>query len=279
MSTTFVTAYLKIYDEEYDDTRKFENRLNHFMKMLELGINICIFIDPEVKDKFIELEEKYNNLKIIGSMKIVELELYQLVNDYPELCNLPTNRHNLKDTKEYMFLMLSKLEFVKKAIDVNPFGSINFAWFDFSLPYVFRDTHNTLLKIKKISTLKFQEKFLYVPGCWHYKVGSIDYLKNYIVWRFSGGFFIGDKETLTLFYRTSHDYFLTFLNETKTIVWEVNYWAWLESNGLISPTWFDGNHDDNIVNIPMEDIPIEDTPIQDIPIQDTQMEDTQISNI
>ena len=29
MSTTFVTAYLKIYDEEYDDTRKFENRLKN----------------------------------------------------------------------------------------------------------------------------------------------------------------------------------------------------------------------------------------------------------
>ena len=261
MSTTFVTAYLKIYDEEYDNTRTFENRLTHFMHMLELGINICIFIDPEVKDKFNELEEKYKNLKIMGSMKIEDLELYKIAVKYPELCNLPINRNNLKDTKEYMFLMLAKIEFIKKTIDINPFGSINFCWFDFSLAYIFKDMNNTLLKIKKISTSKFNDRFLYIPGCWNFKVDSLDYLKNNVVWRFSGGFFIGDKESLNRFYTTSHNCFLTFLNQTKTLVWEVNYWAWLESNGLINPTWCLGLHDDSILDIPLDiDMKVDDIP-------------------
>jgi hypothetical protein len=250
MTTTFVTAYLKVYDEEYDTTRRFENRLKHFMSMLEVGINICIFIDPEVKDKFNELEEKYKNLKIMGSMKIEDLELYKIGNKYPELCNLPFNRNNLKDTKEYMFLMLSKLEFIKKTIDINPFASINFCWFDFSLPYIFKDTYTALSKIKKISTSKFNHRFLYIPGCWNFKVDALDYLKNNVVWRFCGGFLIGDKETLSRFYTTSHNCFLTFLNQTKTLLWEVNYWAWLESNGLISPTWYFADHNNSIVNIP-----------------------------
>ena len=56
--TTFVTAYLKVYDEEYDISRTFENRLNHFMLLLELGINICIFTEPELRNKFNELETK-----------------------------------------------------------------------------------------------------------------------------------------------------------------------------------------------------------------------------
>jgi hypothetical protein len=280
MTTTFVTAYLKVYDEEYDSTRKFENRLNHFILMLELGINICIFIEPELKDKFNELEEQYSNLKIIGSMKIEELELYKIAHNSPELCNLPINRNNLKDTKEYMILMLSKLEFIKRAIDVNPFGSINFCWFDFSLPYVFHDTHNTLLKIQKISTLQFQEQFLYIPGCWNFKVYDIEYLKNYIAWRFSGGFLIGDKETLIQFYTTSHDCFLNFLHQTNTIVWEVNYWAWLESSGLINPIWYLGIHDDSIVNIPLDiDIPVEYIPVEDIPVEDIPVEDIPVEDI
>ncbi len=250
MSITFVTAYLKVYQEEYDDTRTFENRLKHFILMLEIGINICIFIEPKLRDRFNELAEKYTNLRIISSMNIEELELYKVGNSYPELCNLPLNRNNLKDTKEYIFLMLSKLEFIKKTIDVNPFQSINFCWFDFSLPYIFEDTYNTLSKIKKISNTKFKDRFIYIPGCWNFKVDAIDYLKNNVVWRFCGGFLIGDKESLTRFYTTSHNCFFTFLNQTKTLVWEVNYWAWLESNGLITPTWYLADHNDTIVDIP-----------------------------
>lgn len=253
MSTTFVTAYLKVYDEETDDyfiTRKFENRLKHFILMLDVGINICIFVEPELNDRFKELEEKYTNLKIISCMKIEDLELYKIANNYPELCNLPSKRHNLKDTKEYMYLMLSKLEFVKKTMDINPFSSSNFCWFDFSLAYIFKDTDNTLLKIKKISNTNFEDKFIYMPGCWNFNTYTNDYLKNNIVWRFCGGFLIGDKETLNDFYTASYNYFLTFLNETKTLLWEVNYWAWLESKELITPTWYFSGHDDTIVNIP-----------------------------
>lgn len=253
MNTTFVTAYLKVYEEEYDDTRTFDNRLKHFMHMLELGINICIFVEPELNDKFIELAEKYKNLKIIGSIRIEDLELYKIAAENPELCNLPINRNNLKDTKEYMFLMLSKIEFIKKTIDINPFESINFCWFDFSIAYIFKDIDNTLLKIKKISDTTFDERFMYMPGCWvldFHLNNNINYLKNNIVWRFCGGFFIGDKETLTDFYIKSHNCFLTFLNETETIVWEVNYWSWLESKGLINPTWYYAGHDDSIINIP-----------------------------
>jgi hypothetical protein len=75
-------------------------------------------------------------------------------------------------------------------------------------------------------------------------------LKNNVVWRFCGGFLIGDKKSLIHFYIMSNDYFLRFLNQTRKIVWEVNYWAWLENLGLISPTWYLANHNDTIVNIP-----------------------------
>ena len=259
MTTTFVTAYLKVYDEESDSTRTldnrliyltFENRLIYFMLILELGINICIFIDPEFRERFDQLAEKYTNLKIIDSIKIEDLELYKIGNSYPELCNLPTNRNNLKDTRNYIFLMLAKLEFIKKTIDVNPFESTNFCWFDFSIGYLFKDMDSTLLKFKKISNTTFKERFIYMPGCWNFKVDNIDYLKNNVVWRFCGSFLIGDKESLKIFYIMSHKYFLTLINETKTIVWEVNYWAWLESKGLINPIWYLAGHDDSMLDIP-----------------------------
>jgi len=248
--TTFVTAYLKVYDEEYDMSRTFENRLKHFMRLLELGINICIFIQPELQSKFNELETTYKNLKVIQSLSINELELYKIGEENPELCDLPDNRNKVKDTKKYMFLMLAKLEFLKKTIDVNPYKSNYFCWFDFSLPYIFKDMNKTLLKIKNISDTEFKKDFIYLPGCWNIKINNLDYLTNNIVWRFCGGFLIGDKRSLIHFYNISNDYFLSFLNETHKLVWEVNYWAWLENKGLISPIWYLADHNDTIINIP-----------------------------
>jgi hypothetical protein len=250
MTTTFVTAYLKVYDEEYDNTRTFENRLKYFMLLLELGINICIFIEPEFKEIFYELEKNYKNLKIIQSLSIDELELYKIGEKNPELCNLPDNRNETKDTKNYIFLMLAKLEFLKKTIDLNPYNSDYFCWVDFSLAYLFKDMNNTLLKIKNISKTEFKDEFIYLPGCWNFKINNLDYLSNNVVWRFCGSFLIGDKKSLIHFYITSHDYFLSFLNQTRKLVWEVNYWSWLEGIGLISPIWYLADHNDTIINIP-----------------------------
>lgn len=146
--------------------------------------------------------------------------------------------------------MLAKLEFLKKTIDVNPYNSDYFCWFDFSLPYIFKDMNNTLLKIKNISDTEFKKDFIYLPGCWNFKINDINYLKNNIVWRFCGGFLIGDKRSLIHFYIISNHYFLSFLNQTQKLVWEVNYWAWLENLGLISPVWYLADHDDSIVTIP-----------------------------
>ena len=63
MSTTFVTAYLKVYDEEYDISRNFQNRLKYFMLLLDLGINVCIFVEPEFQEKFNEIEKNYKNCR------------------------------------------------------------------------------------------------------------------------------------------------------------------------------------------------------------------------
>ena len=75
--------------------------------------------------------------------------------------------------------------------------------------------NNTLLKIKNISKTEFKDDFIYLPGCWNFKINNLDYLSNSIVWRFCGGFLIGDKKSLIHFYIISNDYFLSFLNQTQ----------------------------------------------------------------
>lgn len=250
---TFVTSYLKIYDSDYDETKTFEKRLELFMKIVELNINICLFISPEFKDTFDLISSKHTNLIIVEVLSIEDLEFTKIGRKNEELLFLPEKRSHVKDISNYMFLMNSKIEFIKKTINVNPFNNDYFCWFDFSLPYVFKNTENSLLQLKKYSVYQFiSTPFIAMPGCWDYKVGCKDVLKESICWRFCGGFFIGDKQSLLSFYDVSITYFEEFLKLTKKLVWEVNYWAWLEASGNISPIWYPADHNDSIINIPVQ---------------------------
>jgi hypothetical protein len=251
-NVTFVTAYLKTYDSDYDETKSFEKRLELFMKIVELNINICLFISPEYKDAIDLISNKHQNVIVIEVLSIDDLEFTKIGKQNPNALNPPARRSHIKDLPNYMFLINSKIEFIKKTINVNPFNNEYFCWFDFSLPYVFKNIDNCLTKIKKYSESEFiSEPFIANSGCWN-KCSNVEVLKDSIYWRFCGGFFIGDKNSLLSFYHVSIGHFEEFLNSTKKLVWEVNYWAWLELMGYISFMWYPGDHNDSIINIPTE---------------------------
>lgn len=250
-TVTFVTAYLKIYNSEYDEKKTFEKRLDIFMKIVQLDINICIFISPEFEDIFQRIAEKHSNLKVLEVLNIEDSEFFKIGNQAEEFLVLPDLRSVIKDHINYMFLMNAKIEYVKKTIDVNPFNTSIFSWFDFSLPYVFKNVDESLIKIKRLSYKNYiNQPFLTMPGCLNYKINDIHSLINRISWRFCGGFFVGDKQSLIHFYNVSVSHFNEFLHLTKKLVWEVNYWAWLESRGYIEPFWYPADHNDSIIDIP-----------------------------
>jgi hypothetical protein len=247
MSITFVTCYIKIYNEDYNPLRTFEKRLEFFLKLVETGINICIFCSPEFKEQFEEICEKNKNIKLIDIYTCDDLQFLKINNS---ITNLPEIRNKGKDTEYYMYLMNSKIDFVKKTIDINPFSSEHFAWIDFNIPYIFKNVDKTIQDIKIMSQRNYNHSFLTMPGCWHFKVNDINYIKSKICWRFCGGFFLGDKVSLIEFYKLSCENFNEFLMQTNTLVWEVNYWTWLETNKNFKPIWYESDHNDSIINIP-----------------------------
>jgi len=96
-TVTFVTSYLKIYDSDYDETKTFEKRLELFMKIVELNINICLFISPEFKDIFELISNKYKNLNIVEVLSIEDLEITKIGNKNQDLLVLPERRSHIKD--------------------------------------------------------------------------------------------------------------------------------------------------------------------------------------
>jgi hypothetical protein len=71
-------------------------------------------------------------------------------------------------------------------------------------------------------------------------------------WRFCGGFFLADKESFLEFHDLFFDKYPDFLRQHKRLIWEVNYWAWLEHECGWSPNWYAADHNDSIINIPLE---------------------------
>ena len=69
-----------------------------------------------------------------------------------------------------------------------------------------------------------------------------------IYWRFCGGFFAGDLESLKLWWKEYQVYFVEYLAKYKKLTWNVNFWAWIETVKRWEPKWYLANHNDTIVS-------------------------------
>lgn len=252
-TVTFVTSLIDIYDKPING-RSLDWRFEHFEKLVCTSIPICLFISQKYYDYFnkrlIHLNQNYN--LFIHIFDFNNSHIYNIVNNCHEL-SLPLNRNQEKDTKEYMILMNQKIEQIKLCIDMNPFNTHYFAWIDFSINYIFKDSINTLHYLSNLSHKNFSREFISIPGCWM-KDFNLHYLYDNIHWRFCGGFFIGDKNTLLTFYNFYLLYFPEFISKYKRLVWEVNFWTWLESEKQFKFNWFSADHNDSMCILPPDDI-------------------------
>jgi hypothetical protein len=184
-----------------------------------------------------------------------DLNTYKLTLSVEDV-GLPFNRTEYKDTKNYMIMMNSKTELVKKVIDITTDkgnNSTHYAWIDFSICHILNyDT--TLEKLKELECKLDSIKTIILPGCWTREISNQTLYSGLIYhninWRFCGGFFIGDKESILNFCKKYEEHYLTFLQTHKRIVWEVNFWAWLENQNLWSPQVYMSTHDDSMLCIP-----------------------------
>lgn len=264
--TTYVTSFMKIYNNPYNN-RDDAYYLSKFEEIANTGINICVYTDNT------NLFKNYNweNIKIFET-NLKETWVYQTVKqnggcsgwDEYDNCidrvneceiqniSLPYVRNIEKDIANYMVVMNSKIDFVKDAIDKNPFNTSHFAWIDFGITYIFKNIFQCQELLRLYALLKLNSKFLCIPGCLgKTPINDLDAYINRVNWRFCGGFFIGDKESIQTFHSLHRDFFPQFLKEHKTLVWEVNFWAWLEAYvSEWNPTWFQADHNDSIIEIP-----------------------------
>lgn len=244
-SITFVSAILK-KDEGMDIGQMFI----HFSFLALSGIKICLFVSNEFEDHVRDAMTGFSNVSIFSAKNIEDSWISTTVAGIDNDISLPENRSEEKDTKEFILSGHMKNELLLEIVNENPFATTHFAWIDADIAKNFKNQKETRLYLQWLDKITLSDKFITFPGCWPKleKNKECDIL-NAVHWRFCGGFFMGDKESIRSFCLLYTEKIVIFLKQHKKLVWDFNVWAWMETfcENEWDPIWYRGDHNDSIL--------------------------------
>jgi hypothetical protein len=221
MSVTFVTAFHPVRSG-------IETYIEMFERYASLNIPIILFLDTNCV-----LPKEYPNVKVIRSTLDVDW--------IPMDVELPRQRSESKDSREYLILMLHKMKYMNDALACCETPYI--AWIDCGISHVIRNPAVTYQKLVDLQSFSEPLTTILIPGCWGQ---NSKFVKDSVYWRFCGGFFFGPREAFPRAYERQT---LLVKQYLPALAWEVNYWALMDE--LFS--WYSADHDDSmIMNFPYE---------------------------
>jgi|LauGreDrversion4_2_1035121.scaffolds.fasta_scaffold01882_12 hypothetical protein len=237
--TTFVTAFLTNVNSNRTIDQYIEYG-NHLLTINE--INKVVFIEKSIYDKYFQ-NNSFQNIRFVF-IALNDLYLYK---DKDRITNFFVNSTNIcKDTFEYMCVQCNKTEWVKEAVELNPFNDENYIWIDFGIKHMVNDVNFTTY-ICKMANVEYKNK-IRIAGCWDINSHSHSEIYKNVMWYFAGSVFGGNKESLLKFATLTKEQCLKTTREENTIMWEVNIW-WLVY--CLNKNLFDiykANHDPSILH-------------------------------
>jgi hypothetical protein len=205
----------------------------HFSNLAATGIPLCIYLNVGLEEYGAQLETTFPNVKVLDYVTVD-------MSFVPPGVILPTNRNNVKDTVEYLCITLMKLKLLAQASLSTYIKTDAIAWIDFGIWHVIKHPEQTRTVLHQIAEHKWSDNILYNSGIWEPNTYNII---DYVCWRYCGGFMVGKKELFIQAYAEQQKAVAKYLPH---LMWEVNYWSEMPCF-----TWYQGNHDDAIFNVPL----------------------------
>jgi hypothetical protein len=243
---TFVSCMIDLNEVR---ERKTNTYFELFRKLASSGIKIHLFVSKSFEKYLVDFQDNV----YVEFIELEDLILYKKLQNVKKLVNisLPVLRNEIKDTENYMVVQNSKVEFVYRASEKNVYNSSHFAWIDFGILHIIKNEEETLNNLVRLSTLKLKNGILIVAGG-QLKEYHVNNLFHTVIWRFLGGFFITDKPSINIFYKLYSEYFEKMLISSQKMIWEINFWVFLEVNTQWKPMIYIANHDDSMLIVPNE---------------------------
>lgn len=216
--TTIVTAFMtKINNIDF---RSYNTYIDYGNKLLSLECPVVIFIEQAMFDLHYKDESHlYPNCRFV-IFERYENYLYkhlQLVTKYEVTTNNPS-----KDTIGYMFVQCHKTEWLRKAIELNPFHTENFTWIDFGIYHMIKNDEILKESVGILATKLYPS--VRIASCVDPREPCNVDIYHQVVWFFAGSIVGGNSETLLKFADIMKEFCINIIKEKNHIMWEVNIW-------------------------------------------------------
>lgn len=239
MTTTIVSSFINVLHPERTD-KSVETYFQNGILLLKSNIPKIIFVDDIMYDKIKDYQNHTTKIILVDKKNYY---FYSYLNT-EHLQGFYLNTENpKKDNIEFMMTICLKTEWMREAIDINPFGSDQFIWVDFGIRHVFNCDDTAFTNTLERLTQKTHDK-IRIASIWdlHHKTNKNVYEE--ILWYFAGGVFGGSKEKILVFADLMKEKCLQIIDEKKTLMWEVNIWylIYLENKEIFDCYYCDHNN-------------------------------------
>jgi hypothetical protein len=251
----FVTAFLDL-GEDRSQNKSVDVCFNHFNSLARTGAQIQLYLSFSYKEAYERICKHHANV-LLEYVELSQLDTFREIADLDP--HLPSSRTEYKDTRAFLTLMNAKAELMYRAMGIEPgycasshrygWTAGHFAWIDFSIFHVIKDTGATIEYLAKLAKSEFpHDGCMLVPGCW--AAGrNADTLFDAINWRFCGGFFLASVDAIVNMNALYRKHFRDIVKQ-RGLTWEVNFWSLLENDYGWRPQWYKADHNDSIVRVP-----------------------------
>jgi hypothetical protein len=247
MTITFVSSFLIPHSN-----KTVEESLEYFRFFVDSGILLVLYLSNDFYEKFQEMFQAVDSSKIqVIPIQYDDLWIVKKCRNADPSIKLPTNRNETKDTFEYILYGHTKHELLERTIETNIFQTTHFAWIDFDVDRMFQKKKEVSNYLKWFSSItRFtKKKFIVFPGCWSKleKEKEKDLIDS-VHWRFCGAYVLGDLNSMKEFCDIYREQFDIFIEKHNTLVWDFNFWAWMEifyENW--KPLWYRGDHNNTLL--------------------------------
>jgi len=229
----YITAFYKLKTIDYFDEiiKRFTILAKHFP--------LYVFCSEEHR----EFLSSIPNLTV----HVKELETFQIYSLFnTKTKQLPEIRWDVKDNKEFMGLMNTKIEFILEA--KRKISAERYIWLDAGISKILQNPDETLSSVYSSLEEHIFPEMIIITGCKNWPpTNNIDFLLQKVYWRFCGGFFVVPNHMIEDFFKVSEFICYSLLEKTGRAIWEVNVWVLAER--YLPILWKEGDHNETIFSI------------------------------